>query len=175
MARFVRSAAECAVCCLIMSLAANGMWAADQSSVGNPASEKSGEIEKDDPAVQAEVEKALRHAPGVPDFLIAVQTEGDAVKLYGATETEEQKQAAEKAAKGVDGVSTVENKIVVKDIMSLPDEGPSESVKAQWKARNELRKQLDIPDHLLSVTFKDGTATVTGVAPSEEERAKAER
>ena len=59
------------------------------------------------------------------------------------------------------------NKLVVRDITSLRDERPSENVQRQWTARKALRKQVDVPDHLISVRVTDGRTAVTGAAETD--------
>ena len=68
----------------------------------------------DDVAITAKVKTALAQDPGVKAMEVKVATFKSTVQLSGWVATAEEKARAEQIAKSVPGVTTVENKIVLK-------------------------------------------------------------
>lgn len=68
----------------------------------------------DDMAVSTKVKAAFAQDPGVKAIEVKVETYKGTVQLAGWVNTLEEKARAEQIAKGVPGVKTVENKIIVK-------------------------------------------------------------
>ncbi len=68
----------------------------------------------DDTAISAKVKTAFAQDPGVKAMEVKVDTFKGTVQLSGWVNTAEEKARAEEIAKGVPGVKTVENKIVLK-------------------------------------------------------------
>lgn len=68
----------------------------------------------DDTAITAKVKSALAADPVVSALDVDVDTSEGRVQLSGFVETEEQSERAEEIAKGIEGVRSVENDIIVK-------------------------------------------------------------
>lgn len=68
----------------------------------------------DDTSISARVKTAFAQDPGVRAIDIKVEAYKGTVQLAGFADSEEQKKRAEEIAKGIAGVTTVENKIAVK-------------------------------------------------------------
>lgn len=74
----------------------------------------------DDTAISAKVKTAFAQDPGVKAMEVKVDTFKGTVQLSGWVNTAEEKARAEEIAKGVPGVKTVENKIVLKTAPKAP-------------------------------------------------------
>ena len=75
----------------------------------------------DDAAITAKVKTAFAKDPGVKATEVKVDTFKRTVQLSGWVNTAEEKARAEELAKAVPGVTTVENKIVLKtDVKKTP-------------------------------------------------------
>lgn len=73
-----------------------------------------------DRALRADVLNALKHAPSLDPVLINVTVAGGEVRLWGQVETKAEIAAAEKAAKGVDGVASVVNNLGLQPASGVP-------------------------------------------------------
>ena len=74
----------------------------------------------DDSAITAKVKTAFAQDPGVKAMDVKVNTHKGTVQLSGWVNTAEEKARAEEVAKKISGVTTVENKIVLKTDAAKP-------------------------------------------------------
>lgn len=67
----------------------------------------------DDAALTARVKTALLRAPGVEAMKIDVRSADGKVSLFGAVDSAKERELAQKATAAVDGVKSVDNRLVV--------------------------------------------------------------
>ncbi len=81
--------------------------------VGTPTTESTGEY-IDDTAITTKVKTALINEFGTSGFAIKVNTFKGTVQLSGFADTERQIRRATEIARGIDGVKSVKNDIILK-------------------------------------------------------------
>ncbi|MFP4501288.1 MAG: BON domain-containing protein [Candidatus Hydrogenedentota bacterium] len=138
-------------------------WARDEDLRGAKYEEKTPE------EIKAAVEDALLHDPRVFSFKVnATEVEGGKVTLRGTVDNLKAKRAAAEAARGVVGVTRVENRIRVESAGELTDAEVADNV------RNALARDPYVNRYEITVTVVNNTAYLYGTVDSHFEKAQAD-
>ena len=113
---------------------------------------------KTDSQIKLDVQDELDWEPSIDETKIGVAVDGGVVTLSGEVSSYVKKMAAEKAAKGVQGVKAVAEDIVVKYPSSL-DKSDTEIAKA---ALNALKWHASIPNDTVMVKVENGSVYLSG-------------
>ena len=122
---------------------------------------------RSDPEVARDIVHALKLDVMVPDERIKTGVQNGFVKQEGTNDWHYQRDAAEGAARKVNGVRGVTNKIEVKPKTSTTE------VKA--KIEDALRRSAEVDARRISVSTQDGAVTLYGNVRSWFEKEEAER
>lgn len=134
----------------------------------------------EDAAITAKVKAQLLRQADISSVPISVSTENGKVRLTGEVSSKEEAKKAERVAKSVNGVSSVENDLSV----SRNDKGRNDKGGvAQYyndsvitsKVKAQLLAAKDMPATSIQVsTQDDGVVTLTGKVDSSEQKRRAE-
>lgn len=114
---------------------------------------------REDEAIRDDVIAELESDPQVREpARIGVSVHNGVVTLAGSVSSYPEKQAAERAARRVDGVKAVANDIEVK----LPTAGIRSDADIAAAAVNALRWDVQVPDERIQVTVREGWVTLEG-------------
>lgn len=123
--------------------------------------------ERPDEEIQKDIEKALLFDPAAESFEIDVEVKDQAATLKGKVESWQEKLVAERVAKGVKGVESVENLIQVQYKGERSDHDITADV------RKKLRWDALIDDALINVAVADDVVTLSGTVGSLAEKNRA--
>lgn len=113
---------------------------------------------KTDSQIKLDVQDELDWEPSIDETKIGVAVDGGVVTLSGQVSSYAKKMAAEKAAKGVQGVKAVAEDIVVKYPSSL-EKSDTEIAKA---ALNALKWHSSVPNDTVMVKAENGWVYLSG-------------
>jgi len=113
--------------------------------------------------ITAKTKLALLADSRVPSTAVSVETKDHMVYLRGKVESDDQKQAAQDIAKGIDGVQAVRNELQVvpgstKKVVEAKDDEITQQVKSRFESDAKLKS--------LSVRTDNGVVTLEGKLPS---------
>lgn len=120
-----------------------------------------------DQAIQARVMDALARDPATEAYDVRAEVEDGVVTLEGSADSYAEKQLAATVAKGVAGVTGLDNRIHVR----LDTDRPDRMIEREVEAR--LMNDVLVDDKLVSVTVDDGVVTLSGKVGSLAERRRA--
>nr|WP_044182529.1 molecular chaperone OsmY [Phytobacter massiliensis] len=130
----------------------------------------------DDSAITAKVKAALVDHENIKSTDISVKTEKKVVTLSGFVESQTQAEEAVKVAKGVEGVSSVSDKLHVRD-----NKGNDNSVKGyagDTATTSEIKAKLladdIVPSRKVKVETTDGVVQLSGTVDSQAQIERAE-
>ena len=134
------------------------------------AQKSAGEV-VDDNTVNASVKAKLAEAKDVPSMQVNVETYKGVVLLSGFVETQAQKDAAGKAAKGVSGVKKVHNAVALHPSTSMG--AKLDDTVLTGKVKAALMDDKDVKSGQINVETKGGTVQLAGFVASEGMRKRA--
>ena len=113
--------------------------------------------------ITAKTKLALLADSRVPSTAVSVETKDHMVFLRGKVENDDQKQAAQDIARGIDGVQAVRNELQVvpgstKKLVAAKDDEITRQVKSRFESDAKLKS--------LSVRTDNGVVTLEGKLPS---------
>ncbi|GEM_PF-2527222 len=111
-----------------------------------------------DTEITGEVIAALAASPNVHATDIVVSTQDGLVRLMGAANTLEERDEAERIASGIDGVTDVENNLVISANRGISDREMTDAANAELSAYDDLVR--------IGARVNAGTAFLMGKAPS---------
>ena len=120
-----------------------------------------------DDQLTRDVNDALLTNPATESYEIDVSVGDNVVTLSGKVDSWQEKQLAEKVAKGVKGVTGVENEIRVRYDTTRPD------VEIEEEIEQALRWDTLVDHFLIDVTVVDGRVTLSGTVGSVSEKTEA--
>ena len=120
-----------------------------------------------DDELRKDIKNALRMDPATESYEIDVSVDDNRVTLTGNVDSWQEKQLAEKVAKGVSGVSAVENQIRVDYDTTRPDPEIKEEIE------RALRWDTLVDDFLVDVEVQDGKVRLSGTVGSASEKTEA--
>lgn len=120
-----------------------------------------------DIGIENDVESALIRDPATKSWKIDVDVEDGAVTLQGTVGSWAQKELAAKVAKGVRGVTAIDNQITIEYAKQRSD----------YQIKKEIRKRLNwdtlVDDALIGIKVVDGKVQLSGTVGSAAERSQA--
>lgn len=123
--------------------------------------------DRSDSEIRQDVTAALLADPATDSYEILVDVSKGVVTLNGAVDSWQERRLAATVAKGVRGVTDVDNKVAVEYALKRSDH----EIKADVQRR--LQNHIQVDAGLLKVEVKDGKVTLTGVAGSDAEKRRA--
>ena len=126
----------------------------------------------DDSAITAKVKAALVDHENIKSTDISVKTEQKVVTLSGFVESQAQAEAAVTVAKGVEGVTSVSDKLHVRDSKSDSVKGYAGDTATTSEIKAKLLADDIVPSRKVKVETTDGVVQLTGTVDS---RAQIER
>ena len=124
-------------------------------------------ILRTDQEIRGDVQDALLTDPATDSYEVGVTVDQNVVTLTGTVDSYQEKQLCEKVAKGVRGVTGINNKIVV----AYPKQRSDAEIKAEVEKTLEWDAFVD--DALIDVDVKDGKVTLSGIVGSAAEKRRA--
>ncbi len=121
-----------------------------------------------DAAIRRNIERALLYDPAADVYEVGVSVDKGTVTLNGTVDSWQEKQLAEKVAKGVKGVVDLENNI------SFHYKGDRTDSEIQHDIEQSLKWDIRIGDGLVHVDVDDGIATLSGIVGSAAEKNQTE-
>ncbi len=122
---------------------------------------------RSDTAIQKDVENALLMDRATESYEVDAKVKGNVVTLTGRVQSWQEKQLAEKVAKGVRGVTEVKNQIGIEYESDRPD------MEIQPEIKKILRWDALVDDALIDVKVNDGNVKLTGTVGSAAEKTHA--
>ena len=126
----------------------------------------------DDSAITAKVKAALVDHENIKSTDISVKTEQKVVTLSGFVESQAQAEAAVTVAKGVEGVTSVSDKLHVRDSKSDSVKGYAGDTATTSEIKAKLLADDIVPSRKVKVETTDGVVQLSGTVDS---RAQIER
>jgi hyperosmotically inducible protein len=128
----------------------------------------------DDAAITAKVKTRLATDPTAKAYQINVDTANGVVQLNGFVDSQDGKQAAERIARGVDGVTSVRNNLEIKEgDRSLGAVVDDNALTAKVKAA--LAADANTKAYQINVDVNNGVVALGGFVDSEESKNNASR
>ncbi|REJ72300.1 MAG: BON domain-containing protein [Planctomycetota bacterium] len=125
-------------------------------------------VARTDSEIQADIGTALLSDPATDSYQVDAAVDGGKVTLTGAADSWQEKQLAARVAKGVAGVTAVDNQIDV----NYPDERTDAELKEEIEARLQHDVFLDGAP-FVDVSVDDGHVSLTGEVGSALEKTRA--
>lgn len=122
---------------------------------------------RNDTEIASDVRDALLYDPAADAFEVSVTVEDGAAILNGTVDSWQERELALKAAKGVRGVTAVENNISVDYDADRPD------LEIRSEVQQALRWDALIDHGLINVAVEDGAVTLSGTVGSAAEKTRA--
>ncbi|MBK4715662.1 MULTISPECIES: molecular chaperone OsmY [Tenebrionibacter/Tenebrionicola group] len=129
----------------------------------------------DDSAITAKVKAALVDDETVKSADISVETEKNVVTLSGFVASQAEAEKAVAVAKGVEGVTSVSNKLHVKDDQSQSMGKYAGDTATTGEIKAKLLADDIVPSRHVKVTTTDGVVQLTGEVESQAQSERAER
>ena len=129
----------------------------------------------DDSAITAKVKAALVDDKNIKSTDISVKTEGSVVTLSGFVESQTQAEQAVAVAKGVEGVTSVSDKMHVRDSKNGSIQGYAGDAATTSEIKAKLLADDVVPSRKVKVETTDGVVQLSGTvdSPAQVERAEA--
>ncbi|EOW6701836.1 molecular chaperone OsmY [Cronobacter malonaticus] len=128
----------------------------------------------DDSAITAKVKAALVDDEQIKSTDISVKTEKSVVTLSGFVESQAQAEEAVKIAKGVEGVSSVSDKLHVRDGKDKSVKGYAGDAATTSEIKAKLLADDIVPSRNVKVETTDGVVQLSGHVGSEKQSQRAE-
>ena len=128
----------------------------------------------DDSAITAKVKAALVDHENIKSTDISVKTEQKVVTLSGFVESQAQAEAAVTVAKGVEGVTSVSDKLHVRDSKSDSVKGYAGDTATTSEIKAKLLADDIVPSRKVQVETTDGVVQLSGTVDSQAQIERAE-
>ncbi len=128
----------------------------------------------DDSAITAKVKAALVDDENIKSTDISVETEKAVVTLSGFVESQAQAEQAVKVAKGVEGVSSVSDKLHVRDGHEKSAKGYAGDTATTSEIKAKLLADDIVPSRKVKVETTDGVVQLSGTVDSQAQIDRAE-
>lgn len=128
----------------------------------------------DDAGITAEVKTRLAADPTAKAYQINVDTIDGVVQLNGFVDTQDGKQAAERIARGVDGVKRVDNNLEIKEGSRSTAEAVDDNVLTA-KVKSALAADPSTKAYQIDVNVNQGRVQLGGYVDSSESKSNATR
>ena len=128
----------------------------------------------DDSAITAKVKAALVDHENIKSTDISVKTEQKVVTLSGFVESQAQAEAAVTVAKGVEGVTSVSDKLHVRDSKSDSVKGYAGDTATTSEIKAKLLADDIVPSRKVKVETTDGVVQLSGTVDSQAQIERAE-
>ncbi|ELY6291069.1 molecular chaperone OsmY [Cronobacter sakazakii] len=128
----------------------------------------------DDSAITAKVKAALVDDEQIKSTDISVKTEKSVVTLSGFVESQAQAEEAVKIAKGVEGVTSVSDKLHVRDGKDKSVKGYAGDAATTSEIKAKLLADDIVPSRNVKVETTDGVVQLSGHVESEKQSQRAE-
>ncbi|TKI08627.1 molecular chaperone OsmY [Martelella alba] len=128
----------------------------------------------DDSAVTAKVKSALVSDKGINSNDISVTTVHGVVTLSGYVADQEQVDHAVTAAKGVEGVSSVDNQLHLKEGQASSVKGYVSDSAITSEVKAKFLADKIVPSRLIKVSTESGVVQLSGQVKTERQAARAE-
>jgi len=128
----------------------------------------------DDSAITAKVKAALVDHENIKSTDISVKTEQKVVTLSGFVESQAQAEAAMTVAKGVEGVTSVSDKLHVRDSKSDSVKGYAGDTATTSEIKAKLLADDIVPSRKVKVETTDGVVQLSGTVDSQAQIERAE-
>lgn len=128
----------------------------------------------DDSAITAKVKAALVDHDTIKSTDISVKTEKKVVTLSGFVESQSQAEQAVTVAKGVEGVSSVSDKLHVRDAGKQSASGYAGDTATTSEIKAKLLADDVVPSRKVKVETTDGVVQLSGTVDSNVQSARAE-
>lgn len=128
----------------------------------------------DDSAITAKVKAALVDDKNIKSTDISVKTEGSVVTLSGFVESQTQAEQAVAVAKGVEGVTSVSDKLHVRDSKNGSMQGYAGDAATTSEIKAKLLADDVVPSRKVKVETTDGVVQLSGTVDSQAQIERAE-
>ena len=128
----------------------------------------------DDSTITAKVKAALVDHESIKSTDISVKTDQKVVTLSGFVESQAQAEEAEKVAKGVEGVTSVSDKLHVRDSKSTSVKGYAGDTATTSEVKAKLLADDIVPSRKVKVETTDGVVQLSGTVDSKAQSDRAE-
>ncbi|EJJ3918382.1 molecular chaperone OsmY [Salmonella enterica] len=128
----------------------------------------------DDSAITAKVKAALVDHDNIKSTDISVETNKKVVTLSGFVESQAQAEAAVKVAKGVEGVTSVSDKLHVRDSKEGSVKGYAGDTATTSEVKAKLLADDLVPSRKVKVETTDGVVQLSGTVETQEQSDRAE-
>ena len=128
----------------------------------------------DDSTITAKVKAALVDHESIKSTDISVKTDQKVVTLSGFVESQPQAEEAVKVAKGVEGVSSVSDKLHVRDSKETSVKGYAGDTAITSEVKAKLLADDIVPSRKVKVETTDGVVQLSGTVESQAQSDRAE-
>lgn len=128
----------------------------------------------DDSTITAKVKAALVEHNSIKSTDISVETENKVVTLSGFVESQAQAEEAVSVAKGVEGVSSVSDKLHVRDSKEQTVESYAGDTATTSEIKAKLLADESVPSRKIKVETTNGVVQLSGTVDSQTQRERAE-
>lgn len=128
----------------------------------------------DDSTITAKVKAALVDHESIKSTDISVKTDQKVVTLSGFVESQTQAEEAVKVAKGVEGVTSVSDKMHVRDSKSTSVKGYAGDTATTSEVKAKLLADDIVPSRKVKVETTDGVVQLSGTVDSKAQSDRAE-
>jgi len=128
----------------------------------------------DDSSITAKVKAALVDHDSIKSTDISVKTDNKVVTLSGFVESQTQAEEAVKVAKGVEGVSSVSDKLHVRDSKESSVKGYAGDAATTSEIKAKLLADDIVPSRKVKVETTDGVVQLSGTVDSKAQSDRAE-
>ncbi|ECG8588533.1 molecular chaperone OsmY [Salmonella enterica subsp. salamae] len=128
----------------------------------------------DDSAITAKVKAALVDHDNIKSTDISVETNKNVVTLTGFVESQAQAEEAVKVAKGVEGVTSVSDKLHVRDNKEGSVKGYAGDTATTSEVKAKLLADDLVPSRKVKVETTDGVVQLSGTVETKEQSDRAE-
>ncbi|MER1913773.1 molecular chaperone OsmY [Citrobacter portucalensis] len=128
----------------------------------------------DDSTITAKVKAALVDHESIKSTDISVKTDQKVVTLSGFVESQAQAEEAVKAAKGVEGVTSVSDKLHVRDSKETSVKGYAGDTAITSEVKAKLLADDIVPSRKVKVETTDGVVQLSGTVDSQAQSDRAE-
>lgn len=128
----------------------------------------------DDSSITAKVKAALVDHESIKSTDISVKTDNKVVTLSGFVESQTQAEEAVKVAKGVEGVSSVSDKLHVRDSKESSVKGYAGDAATTSEIKAKLLADDIVPSRMVKVETTDGVVQLSGTVENQAQSDRAE-
>ena len=128
----------------------------------------------DDSTITAKVKAALGDHESIKSTDISVKTDQKVVTLSGFVESQAQAEEAVKVAKGVEGVTSVSDKLHVRDSKNTSVKGYAGDTAITSEVKAKLLADDIVPSRKVKVETTDGVVQLSGTVDSQAQSDRAE-